>query len=291
MTAPCLSPGAGRVRSEKTGRHSRAHTSLSLSLSLSSGRPPFLPFFCSRVCSTLPRMSSQAPATLASRLRAFWNHPAGPQTIHFWVRENPRSPPPSLLPGGARHTPARQHSPSPHPQPARRPPPSSGASRPPTSRTSSEEGGRREGGGVCVGAALSPPTLPSLFISHSILSPPPLSLSAFRRPPETISTPQQCAVSATGLIWSRFSTQITPVRAGRGEKNKRKAFPPLALNPRLRAVLCALSTSSLISFLLSLSPHQVNYNLLTVNVFMAMTGLYQLSRKFGVVGEGAKSAK
>ena len=56
-------------------------------------------------------------------------------------------------------------------------------------------------------------------------------------------------------------------------------------------MLCALSTSSLISFLLSLSPHQVNYNLLTVNVFMAMTGLYQLSRKFGVVGEGAKSAK
>ena len=30
-------------------------------------------------------------------------------------------------------------------------------------------------------------------------------------PAETISTPQQCAVTATGIIWSRFSTQITPV--------------------------------------------------------------------------------
>jgi hypothetical protein len=42
------------------------------------------------------------------------------------------------------------------------------------------------------------------------------------------------AITATGLIWSRYSTQITPV----------------------------------------------NYNLLTVNAFMAVTGLYQLSRKF-----------
>jgi hypothetical protein len=42
------------------------------------------------------------------------------------------------------------------------------------------------------------------------------------------------AVSATGLIWSRYSTQITPV----------------------------------------------NYNLLTVNAFMAVTGIYQLTRKW-----------
>lgn len=42
------------------------------------------------------------------------------------------------------------------------------------------------------------------------------------------------AITATGLIWSRYSTQITPV----------------------------------------------NYNLLAVNAFMAVTGLYQLSRKF-----------
>lgn len=42
------------------------------------------------------------------------------------------------------------------------------------------------------------------------------------------------ALSVTGLIWSRYATQITPV----------------------------------------------NYNLLSVNVFVAITGLYQLSRKY-----------
>lgn len=42
------------------------------------------------------------------------------------------------------------------------------------------------------------------------------------------------AVTLTGLIWTRYSTQITPI----------------------------------------------NYNLMTVNAFMATTGLYQLYRKF-----------
>ena len=52
-------------------------------------------------------------------------------------------------------------------------------------------------------------------------------------------------MTATGVIWSRFATQITPV----------------------------------------------NYNLLTVNAFMAMTGMYQLSRKFGLVdGSGGAAA-
>lgn len=37
------------------------------------------------------------------------------------------------------------------------------------------------------------------------------NIADFSRPAETISTPQQCAVTATGIIWSRFSTQITPV--------------------------------------------------------------------------------
>jgi lysozyme family protein len=37
------------------------------------------------------------------------------------------------------------------------------------------------------------------------------NVADFQRPPETISTGQQCAVTATGVVWSRFSTQITPV--------------------------------------------------------------------------------
>jgi hypothetical protein len=59
------------------------------------------------------------------------------------------------------------------------------------------------------------------------------NVADFSRPAELLSYPQQCAVTATGLIWTRFSTQITPV----------------------------------------------NYNLLAVNAFMALTGMYQLSRK------------
>ena len=70
------------------------------------------------------------------------------------------------------------------------------------------------------------------------------NIADFSRPAETISTPQQCAVTATGVIWSRFATQITPV----------------------------------------------NYNLLTVNAFMAMTGMYQLSRKFGLIEGGGGGA-
>ena len=52
-------------------------------------------------------------------------------------------------------------------------------------------------------------------------------------------------MTATGVIWSRFATQITPV----------------------------------------------NYNLLTVNAFMAMTGMYQLSRKFGLIESGGVVVK
>ncbi|KAK9784751.1 hypothetical protein WJX73_001460 [Symbiochloris irregularis] len=59
------------------------------------------------------------------------------------------------------------------------------------------------------------------------------NVADFSRPPDKISYPQQLAVTATGVIWSRFSTQITPA----------------------------------------------NYNLLTVNAFMACTGMYQLYRK------------
>ncbi len=58
------------------------------------------------------------------------------------------------------------------------------------------------------------------------------NIADFYAPVDNISAPQQCAVALTGLIWTRFSTQIKPV----------------------------------------------NYNLMTVNFFMAVTGLYQLSR-------------
>ncbi|KAK2394243.1 Mitochondrial pyruvate carrier 4 [Trifolium repens] len=59
------------------------------------------------------------------------------------------------------------------------------------------------------------------------------NIADFTKPPEKISYPQQIAVMATGLIWSRYSTQITPK----------------------------------------------NWNLVCVNLAMAGTSVYQLSRK------------
>ena len=47
------------------------------------------------------------------------------------------------------------------------------------------------------------------------------NLADLQRPPENVSYPQQFAVTATGVIWSRFATQITPVRA----RDKYSAMP------------------------------------------------------------------
>mmetsp|Transcript_32822 Transcript_32822/g.93149 ORF Transcript_32822/g.93149 Transcript_32822/m.93149 type:complete len:108 (-) Transcript_32822:237-560(-) len=93
-------------------------------------------------------------ATVSSKVAAFWNHPAGPKTIHFWA--------------------------------------------------------------------------PTFKWAISLAN-----VADFKRPVDQVSLPQQMAVTATGVIWSRFSTQINPV----------------------------------------------NYNLLSVNAFMAVTGGYQLYRK------------
>ncbi|XP_042450929.1 mitochondrial pyruvate carrier 4-like [Zingiber officinale] len=59
------------------------------------------------------------------------------------------------------------------------------------------------------------------------------NVADFSKPPENISYPQQFVVACTGVIWSRYSTIITPK----------------------------------------------NWNLFSVSVGMAGTGLYQLSRK------------
>mmetsp|Transcript_27793 Transcript_27793/g.72146 ORF Transcript_27793/g.72146 Transcript_27793/m.72146 type:complete len:123 (-) Transcript_27793:153-521(-) len=93
-------------------------------------------------------------ASFGAKVAGFWNHPAGPKTIHFWA--------------------------------------------------------------------------PTFKWAISLAN-----VADFSRPVEQVSLPQQCAVTATGIIWSRFSTQINPV----------------------------------------------NYNLLSVNLFMAVTGGYQLYRK------------
>ncbi|XP_073387375.1 mitochondrial pyruvate carrier 4 isoform X2 [Physcomitrium patens] len=59
------------------------------------------------------------------------------------------------------------------------------------------------------------------------------NIADFQKPADKISYPQQLAVTATGLIWSRYSMVITPK----------------------------------------------NWNLFSVNIAMATTGIYQLSRK------------
>ena len=63
-------------------------------------------------------------------------------------------------------------------------------------------------------------------------------LGDLSRPADQLSVYQSGALAATGLIWTRYATQIFPV----------------------------------------------NYNLLTVNAFVAMTGLYQLYRIYGSSG-------
>ncbi|KAJ1661111.1 hypothetical protein IWQ61_000047 [Dispira simplex] len=89
----------------------------------------------------------------ASRFKAFWNHPAGPKTVHFWA----------------------------------------------------------------------PMCKWGLVVA---------GLGDMTRPAESLSVSQNVALAATGLIWSRYSTQIIPI----------------------------------------------NYGLMSVNMFVAFTGLYQLSR-------------
>ncbi|KAK3278731.1 Mitochondrial pyruvate carrier 4 [Cymbomonas tetramitiformis] len=59
------------------------------------------------------------------------------------------------------------------------------------------------------------------------------NINDFSKPVDNLSYPQQLAVTLTGVIWMRYSTQIIPI----------------------------------------------NYNLMTVNAVMAVTGSYQLMRK------------
>ncbi|CEO98271.1 Mitochondrial pyruvate carrier [Plasmodiophora brassicae] len=59
-------------------------------------------------------------------------------------------------------------------------------------------------------------------------------IADLQRPIETVSVPQTGALAVTGVIWSRYATQIIPV----------------------------------------------NYNLLSVNVFVGLTGIYQLYRVY-----------
>lgn len=150
-------------------------------------------------------MASKQSLTLGQRAVAFWNHPAGPKTIHFWA--------------------------------------------------------------------------PTFKWGISIAN-----IADFQRPAEQVSYPQQIAVTATGVIWSRFSTQITPVSV--------QAQPSY----RLSAV-AAIEDQSLMTRYSEIAStfSQVNYNLLTVNAFMALTGLYQLARKinydFLKTEDGAKEKK
>ncbi|KAL5719014.1 Mitochondrial pyruvate carrier 4 [Ranunculus cassubicifolius] len=59
------------------------------------------------------------------------------------------------------------------------------------------------------------------------------NIADFAKPPENLSYPQQIVITATGVIWSRYSTVIKPK----------------------------------------------NWNLLSVSIAMAGTGIYQVSRK------------
>ncbi|GJN36706.1 hypothetical protein PR202_gb25593 [Eleusine coracana subsp. coracana] len=95
------------------------------------------------------------------------------------------------------------------------------------------------------------------------------NIADFAKPPEKISYPQQIAVTATGLIWSRYSLVITPV--------SHPYFHVLYMNQNiyghLNLIYCLFVDLQCLVLL------QKNWNLFSVNVAMASTGLYQLSRK------------
>ena len=91
----------------------------------------------------------------------------------------------------------------------------------------------------------------------------------------------RAAITATGLIWSKYSLDIVPVRAfqprRRSHTTGRASFTATLSGPgtsppdRCRAAACT-------DAFLAPVRRQVNYNLMAVNSFMAVTGLYQLGR-------------
>ncbi|KAJ0017491.1 hypothetical protein Pint_09710 [Pistacia integerrima] len=120
------------------------------------------------------------------------------------------------------------------------------------------------------------------------------NVADFAKPPEKLSYPQQIAVAATGIIWSRYSTVITPgvlqmsneLRNEKRTRRKRefcimRAFDILCLLCELAETAVMLIYAMILFSILSFCPHTLmkNWNLFSVNVAMAGTGLYQLSRK------------
>ena len=109
----------------------------------------------------------------AAWLKGFWNHPAGPKTIHFWVSgaDQQHSQVMSCL---AQVCPLAHRA----------------FQRLMFSRC------------MCIHAQA-----PTFKWGISIAN-----LADMQRPAENVSYPQQLAVTATGIIWSRFATQVSRVK-------------------------------------------------------------------------------
>ncbi|XP_075671778.1 mitochondrial pyruvate carrier 4-like isoform X1 [Castanea sativa] len=92
------------------------------------------------------------------------------------------------------------------------------------------------------------------------------NVADFSKPPEKISYPQQIAVTCTGLIWSRYSMVIIPFSSGLQLLNGASVLQTL------------LTSQSHLKGSLILSKLK-NWNLFGNSIFMAGTGLYQVTRK------------
>ncbi|GMN36446.1 hypothetical protein TIFTF001_006021 [Ficus carica] len=88
------------------------------------------------------------------------------------------------------------------------------------------------------------------------------NVADFSKPPEKLSYPQQIAVTATGIIWSRYSTVINP------SKPCLKFRVQFALTADVMLVHRPFWLCSCVSMFAWI-----------VNIAMAATGIYQLSRK------------
>ncbi|WRX26708.1 Mitochondrial pyruvate carrier - like 4 [Theobroma cacao] len=131
------------------------------------------------------------------------------------------------------------------------------------------------------------------------------NVADFSKPPENLSYPQQVAVTCTGIIWSRYSTVITPIHTLLEEIEKKKSWGEIkgdegclfahldhclntnlfssfytSLHDSAHNIICTVEIwVAFVSQSFLDSKLQKNWNLFSVNIVMAGTGLYQLARK------------
>lgn len=111
------------------------------------------------------------------------------------------------------------------------------------------------------------------------------NIADMQRPAEKVSTPQQCGEpQQRGCSTQLRNTSTTPclltAQARPGATQHTTNLLSADLCPPPAIVPAAVTCTGLIWTRYSTQITPINYNLMTVNCFMAATGMYQLYRKF-----------